>query len=204
MTYGVPYSFVPGTKARADEVNANFIDVLNKIEDTNTKIEDSNAKSAKDLGDLETRLEDKITEVEGSVGKCADLSLSNLNDAGKAVLNAKANASLLDGAWVNKSSNLASSVYIAANETKTYSLSSYLPKDSNIYEVFVNATGSGNCSMWITTDLVTGGSVICKNNGYSGGCATLPVGKSRQIKIQITNNGANMDYLAVRAYRKVR
>ena len=33
MTFGVPYSFVPGTKAKADEVNANFIDVLTKIDD---------------------------------------------------------------------------------------------------------------------------------------------------------------------------
>ena len=37
MTYGVPYSFVPGTKAKADEVNANFIDVLGKIENTTTR-----------------------------------------------------------------------------------------------------------------------------------------------------------------------
>ena len=38
MTYGVPYSFVPGTKAKASEVNANFIDVLEKIEDSNSRI----------------------------------------------------------------------------------------------------------------------------------------------------------------------
>lgn len=40
MTYGVPYSFVPGTKAKADEVNANFIDVLDKIESSNLRITD--------------------------------------------------------------------------------------------------------------------------------------------------------------------
>lgn len=38
MTYGVPYSFVPGTKARADEMNANFIDVLDKIGSSNSRI----------------------------------------------------------------------------------------------------------------------------------------------------------------------
>lgn len=36
MTSGIPYSFVPGTKAKADEVNANFLAVLNKIEETNS------------------------------------------------------------------------------------------------------------------------------------------------------------------------
>ena len=46
MTYGVPYSFVPGTKARADEVNANFIDVLNKIDNVDSKVTDSTADGA--------------------------------------------------------------------------------------------------------------------------------------------------------------
>lgn len=36
MTSSVPYSFVPGTKAKADEVNANFIAVLDKIEQVNS------------------------------------------------------------------------------------------------------------------------------------------------------------------------
>ena len=36
MTSGIPYSFVPGTKAKADEVNANFLAVLNKIEEINS------------------------------------------------------------------------------------------------------------------------------------------------------------------------
>ena len=36
ITSGIPYSFVPGTKAKADEVNANFLAVLNKIEETNS------------------------------------------------------------------------------------------------------------------------------------------------------------------------
>ena len=36
MTSGILYSFVPGTKAKADEVNANFLAVLNKIEETNS------------------------------------------------------------------------------------------------------------------------------------------------------------------------
>lgn len=46
MTYGVPYAFVPGTKAKADEVNANFIDVLEKIQTSNTKISQLEAGKA--------------------------------------------------------------------------------------------------------------------------------------------------------------
>ena len=44
MTFGVPYSFVPGTKAKADEVNANFIDVLNKIDTVDSKVTSSTSE----------------------------------------------------------------------------------------------------------------------------------------------------------------
>ena len=35
MTISVPYSFVPGTKAKAQEVNANFTAITGQIEETN-------------------------------------------------------------------------------------------------------------------------------------------------------------------------
>ncbi len=35
MTFSVPYSFVPGTKAKAQEVNANFSSVAEQIDETN-------------------------------------------------------------------------------------------------------------------------------------------------------------------------
>lgn len=36
MSYTIPYSFIPGTKARAQEVNANFKYVLDSVDDLNT------------------------------------------------------------------------------------------------------------------------------------------------------------------------
>lgn len=38
MTYGIPYAFVPGTKAKADEVNANFNYLIEQLEDQNSDI----------------------------------------------------------------------------------------------------------------------------------------------------------------------
>ena len=35
MTYNIPYSFIPGTKARAQEVNANFKYVLDTADEIN-------------------------------------------------------------------------------------------------------------------------------------------------------------------------
>ena len=58
MTSSVPYSFVPGTKAKAEEVNANFIALLDKIENSNIKIDDLTLSKMK-------------------------TDLSNINDSGK-------------------------------------------------------------------------------------------------------------------------
>ena len=41
-TYRVPYTFVPGTKAKATEVNANFSSVMDLIEETNNNSADIN------------------------------------------------------------------------------------------------------------------------------------------------------------------
>ena len=65
MTYGVPYSFVPGTKAKADEVNANFIDVLDKIKTTNERIDETNSTTQSN----KTTLEEKINELDSEKRK---------------------------------------------------------------------------------------------------------------------------------------
>ena len=77
MTYGVPYSFVPGTKAKADEVNANFIDVLSKIEDTNTRIDDSNSTITSGLEEVN----EKIAE-DGIIGHFVEDSDPEIVDEG--------------------------------------------------------------------------------------------------------------------------
>ena len=106
MTYGVPYSFVPGTKARADEVNANFIEVLNKIEETNTRIDEANTQNNANKEEIEQVEQNLKTEL----AKKAGLDLANLNTAGKAVLNNKANAADIDGKWIYKTFTLLGSV----------------------------------------------------------------------------------------------
>ena len=43
MTFNIPYSFVPGTKAKANEVNANFIAVIDELDKINTNIDTLNS-----------------------------------------------------------------------------------------------------------------------------------------------------------------
>lgn len=205
MTYGVPYSFVPGTKAKADEVNANFIDILNKIEDTNLRIDGTN----ENLTDIDTKLTGKITEkVEELSSNKVNLDLSNLDDTGKSVLNAKANASDIDGKWTHKHITLLNNVSLTGTSSLNYSLSSYLPKDSNVYEVLItiNLADSGWKRVYLGTDLVTTLIPICSSNKLAiSGAVTMPVGKGRRISIsRAANYTGNIEKLYVTAYRKVR
>lgn len=62
MTSSVPYSFVPGTKAKADEVNANFIAVLDKIEQVNT---DTKSQLNSSITNLSNTKADK-SEIDGN------------------------------------------------------------------------------------------------------------------------------------------
>ncbi len=75
MTSSVPYSFVPGAKAKAEEVNANFVAVLDEIEKSNVKIEDLNTQ--------------KLNK-----------DLSNIDTEGQKVLDTKADKTELDGKWI--------------------------------------------------------------------------------------------------------
>lgn len=202
MTFGVPYSFVPGTKAKADEVNANFIDVLTKIENTNLRIDETNSNADSKNTEFATQFE----EVESTLAKRANLDLSNLSTTGKAVLSAKANAADIDGKWVAKTLVLASNVKLANSGTITYSLSGYLPTDSNIYEVVLSCAGyfdKGQYNFNTGYGLMQGPYMVGKQ---VFGIFTLPVSTARNLILTPTTicSGDNQLSLRLSAYRKVR
>ena len=201
MTFGVPYSFVPGTKAKADEVNANFIDVLSKIEDTNLRIDEtiSNANSKNQENSA------KFEEVEAKFEECADLALSNLSSAGMAVLDKKANASDIDGKWVLKASVFLNMVTLSNSETTVVSLSSYLPNDGNIYEVMFSMEGSCGTAQF-RFDTGYGSVYALYAKSIFGGAFNMVVSPARTLNIYRTGlcSGTNKMYLRATAYRKVR
>lgn len=55
MTSNIPYSFVPGTKAKAEEVNADFIAITNRIDSLKTDL--TSQKSDIDLSNLSSTAE---------------------------------------------------------------------------------------------------------------------------------------------------
>ena len=212
MTYGVPYSFVPGTKARADEVNANFIEVLNKIEETNTRIDEANTQNNANKEEIEQVEQNLKTEL----AKKAGLDLANLNTAGKAVLNNKANAADIDGKWIYKTFTLLGSVAgPVSGKYVTVSLASYLPSGSSVYDVILRADieakakgsyglyafGSDLMNNWFTFGRVENGRAY-----YAGNTVRVPVNSTKKVYIKSNNStvGSNMLYVAAICYRKVR
>lgn len=209
MTYSVPYSFVPGTKAKADEVNANFIDVLSKIEDTNTRIDESNSSLDSGLSEVT----DKIDEL---AEQKLDLDLSNISKTGQKLFDAKANTSALDGSWTIKQATIANKS-ITKDVTQTFSLSSYLPDKTNKYEILVSMlatsdTGSHSCFfLYLKTDYLTTNMPICRASradgyAFSAGIATLLTSSGRKISVYNTTSANDTtDYtLKLHAYRRVK
>ena len=187
MTSGIPYSFVPGTKAKADEVNANFLAVLNKIEETN---------SAK-----------------------LNVDLSNIDETEKAtldVVNTKADKKELDGEWQYCHYVLALDVPLTSPTPLSFDLSSYMPKDENIYEIILSVrivTESGN-GMYAAGLLK---STPMENNVYfcnarsrttssatASGCGIIPLGADKIITIMRTTDYTGKISITFDGFRKVR
>lgn len=185
MTYSVPYSFVPGTKAKADEVNANFNDVIDKLSTTNN-----------------------------TVAQKLNLDLSNINEDGQEILDAKADVVDLDGNWTLKNQTLLSGETIVASDYKTYSLSSYLPSDNNVYEVIITGaveskTTSNNYANISIQSPLCSYQTIARFSGATkidGNSVIIPVSTNREIYIYSTpTQSGNMTVgLKANAYRKAR
>ena len=203
MTYGVPYSFVPGTKAKADEVNANFIDILDKIQTTNSRIDTANTT---------------IQECSSSLDSKLNIDLSNLSEEGESKFNGMAYEKDLDGNWTEKYIACAVSSVLAPGATHSFSLTNFLPSDSNIYEVMVAITAetaatSGALSyIFANTDKMTNKKPIIKtisrhsSVAYGNNACTFIVGTGRKINIVSSANcvGSTTYNFEIYAYRKVR
>lgn len=203
MTFGVPYSFVPGTKAKADEVNANFIDVLSKIEDANSRIDET-------ISDANTKSEEvatKFEEINNSLEQKVDLDFSNISGVAQAKFDAKANTSDIDGKWVAKRVVLSDTTTFSNTANKTFSLSSYLPQDGNVYEVKFFVAGNSSKVGQYNYSLGFGSEQLffVSGNNFSSNILGI-VSTARTLTISPTSlcSGTNQFSVTLVAYRKVR
>lgn len=205
MTYGVPYSFVPGTKARADEVNANFIDVLNKIDTVDSKVTSSTSEISERIDDEISALDTKIDEVDAAK---LDLSLSNISADGQKLFDAKANANLLDGAWYTGSKQIVFEKEITPGVTQTYSLANYFPDGTNLYEFILDGLVQAATSVFIYIESdKTGGICAFRSvSKHAGMQSIMLTGPGRTLKVinQAGASGKSIYTLGIKGYRKVR
>lgn len=108
-----------------------------------------------------------------------------------------------NGSWIKKTSKLFSG-NIANGSPKTLSLSSYLPKDSNKYEVIWKAWGHGG-NVAASTTYIDYESIMTMPGGSTTTWATnglLVVGANRQIVLSNGDGTKDMEFTAL-AYRRV-
>ena len=203
MTYDVPYAFVPGTKAKADEVNANFNDIIQKLQDTNGSVEEQFSAVNNQIGTMKNQ----ISQLNSGLS-AANSNISN-----------KANASDIDGKWVKKNYTIFSEkTWTVSNNILTYNLSSYLPRDNNIYEVLFSSDGRTGATAGSTINCYVGSSYVdlynvvyrCLTrtayNVIGGGNCIVPIGTDRilNFKMNVTGSTSGNCYAYLLAYRKVR
>lgn len=76
----IPYSFIPGTKAKAQEVNANFIALADEIQGAQTA-------TTEQINQLEESITDRIETVEENItNNCAGNDLSNTDSLTNTIL----------------------------------------------------------------------------------------------------------------------
>ncbi len=122
----------------------------------------------------------------------------------------------IDGMWINKYGNIADNVSLSGTTDLSYSLTSYLPNDSNLYEIIIEGltdtkTTSGDYApLYLSTDFLPNTISICKartrtaSTMNSSGSSTIIVGKDRKLIISRNSNWHGVFSIYLHGYRKVR
>ena len=74
----VPYTFVPGTKAKAQEVNANFVSIADAIQTNNTTFTQKINEIESSIEAASSNTEEELSAINTSLTNKADKNLSNV------------------------------------------------------------------------------------------------------------------------------
>ena len=121
---------------------------------------------------------------------------------------------MADGQWVSKVSRLANNTNAPTSTNITYDLSSYLPNDGYIYEVWVTGsvtTGStsGNYAGIDLQSDISGDMYLCyartraSGTVISAGTLIIPVGNGRTLTVLASSSFVGTFNLWVKGYRRI-
>lgn len=166
------------------------------------------------------------TLIAGALPNAANQDLSNLSQTGQAVIDGKADTDLnnitstasanFDGVWVSQTYEIITSNTTFGSDTDhPYSLSSYLPNDNYVYEVFYSIAGetgttSGNAAdISIYSDLLPTTNRVARAKTRSSssvtwcGSGTALIGTNKSIGVRNMGNNVTVNYFRIFAYRRV-
>ena len=125
---------------------------------------------------------------------------------------------MIDGSWVDSSTTIASNANIPTTAVASYSLATYLPNDSYIYEVLFSgnamtaSTTNSFVALNLYTDIITSNVelVRCNSRTVSGGALMgsgniiLPIGSARKIYVNYNSaySGGTFNLRAL-GYRRI-
>lgn len=170
-----------------------------------------------DKADTLTGLTASITELNYTDGVTSNIQtqLDGKADTDLSNLTSTASANF-DGVWISGTYNIiSSSTTLNAGADKSYSLSTYLPDDNYVYEVYFSITGTTGANSGNYVDIAISSTFLPSTNRVAGaqtrtassvmwtGSGTAPIGTNRTINVRNFGNNCTVNQFRVFAYRRI-
>lgn len=152
----IPYSFVPGAKAKAQEVNANFISLAEKIEEnleyTNNQIEETVAKIDQASSNIDGKKADKNLGNTGLLTNCILESPNGVVEASENVVTVKSGLKVYIPAGFNEDGSVKNIIHDITEDTPVTTI-----KTSDLGCIYISPEGCGYSSYYFS----------CKNEPFT-------------------------------------
>ncbi len=148
----IPYSFTPGTKAKAQEVNANFIALAEKIEQTiettNQKFAETEQKIEQTNSQSEEKKCDKNLGNTTLITNCVLEAPNGVIDVYENVITVKEGLKVMIPNGLNADGSVNSIIYEVAEDVELT-----LPNNTDCNCVYVTPNGCGYANAYVNSDL---------------------------------------------------
>lgn len=152
----IPYSFIPGAKAKAQEVNANFISLAEKIEEnlkyTTSQIEETVEKINQSSSEIDGKKADKNLGNTGLLTNCILESPNGVVEASENIVTIKSGLKVYIPAGFNEDGSVKNIVYDVTEDTPVTTI-----KTSDLGCIYISPDGCGYSSYYFS----------CKNEPYT-------------------------------------
>lgn len=205
----ITYNTIPtAISDLTDDTATNPIDKADTLTGLTATVSELNVLDGITASTTELNYTDGVTSnIQTQLDGKANTDLSNLTST------ASAN---FDGEWISGTYNIiSSSTTLNADADKSYSLSSYLPDDNYVYEVYFSIVGTTGASSGNYVDIAIYSAFLPSTNRVAkaqtrtsssvmwAGNGTAPIGADRTIGVRNFGNKCTVNQFRVYAYRRI-